>query len=219
MKLLLTRPLRAQLMERIAAHDTLQSRAISIALKRINSGPKQVQGYVDNLLLGQIDSSTGCWHCDFDLAKTFLRYSAIAVSHFNTLRAQKAVGDSSTVDFIFLPTNLDHSLHDETFNMRVPILPDSFHIGSTQTVHTDTAPVMRPEIYSVSGSPDIAGPSPMSEVLDNTAIDIDPFSLTETVTRAAHKVVSGEQEVSSVKAFLGGFVEDLLGPAKSTSLA
>lgn len=45
------------------------------------------------------------------------------VRHFNTSRTLKAVNDTSTIDFAYLPAvedGLDHSM------IRVPILPDNY---------------------------------------------------------------------------------------------
>lgn len=43
---------------------------------------------------------------------------------------------------------------------------------------------MKPQVYTVAGSTSDVAASPLSEVVDNHAVDIDPFSLTETVGRS-----------------------------------
>lgn len=67
--------------------------------------------------------------------------------------------------------------------IRMPIPPDSYahHEAASPT---GTLP-MKAEIYSVGGAlSDASGPSPMAEVVDNHALDINPYNLTETVSRS-----------------------------------
>lgn len=89
---------------------------------------------------------------------------------------------------------------------------------------------MRPQIYTVSDMQgDISPASPLSEVVDNLAVELDPFSLTETVgkARAAEELQrertggvssaaaaggAGPGEQGVVKELWSGFLEDVLGP-------
>lgn len=142
--------------------------------------------------------------------------------HINTSRAQKAPNDSSTVDFVYMPKNLDE---DPSImgSPRVPILPDAY----THYLYGPSTPSpMKPEIYTVSGmNSDVSGPSPLSEVVDNHAVDIDPFHLTETVTRARNRAAAsaatGENNTVSgaVKELWNGFLDDLLGPKQPRGTA
>ena len=135
----------------------------------------------------------------------------------NTSRTRKAVNDSSTVDFVYLPRNLEKDSSDMNLP-RVPILPDAF----THYEYGSNAPApMKPEIYAVSEmSSDVAGPSPMSEVVDNHAVEIDPFELTEAVSRARYRANSpytsasgdGDTVKGTVKELWNGLLDDLLGP-------
>lgn len=47
--------------------------------------------------------------------------SAQPTRHFNTSRTLKAVNDSSTIDFAYLP---ESTVEAEALNVRVPLLPD-----------------------------------------------------------------------------------------------
>ncbi|GFF25209.1 hypothetical protein IFM58399_00947 [Aspergillus lentulus] len=177
----------AELVERLSNHDFLQSRAFSIAMKRINGS-----------------SSTDP-----------------SVRHFNTSRAAKAVGDSSTVDFAYFPSMEEIDAPPSRPDPRFPILSDiyKYYDPSKQSITSD--PPMKPQVYTVSGE-DVAA-SPMSEVVDNHSMDIDPFSLTETVGRSRfgeelQRQQNGSQakEPGIVRELWSGFLEDLLGPKQQT---
>jgi hypothetical protein len=177
----------AELVERLSNHDFLQSRAFSIAMKRING-----------------NAST-----------------EPSVRHFNTSRAAKAVGDSSTVDFAYIPSMEEIDTPPSRSDPRFPILSDiyKYYDPSKQSITSD--PPMKPQVYTVSGE-DVAA-SPMSEVVDNHSMDIDPFSLTETVGRSRfgeelqrHQNGSQAKEPGVVRELWSGFLEDLLGPKQQT---
>ncbi|KAH1652297.1 hypothetical protein KXX59_006401 [Aspergillus fumigatus] len=82
----------AELVERLSNHDFLQSRAFSIAMKRIN---------------GKASTDP-------------------SVRHFNTSRAAKAVGDSSTVDFAYFPSMEEIDVPPSRPDPRFPILSDIY---------------------------------------------------------------------------------------------
>lgn len=71
---------------------------------------------------------------------------------------------------------------------RIPILPDLYKSPepalTTPTAATGNYPPMKPQVYTVAGADSDVAASPLSEVVDNHAVDIDPFSLTETVGRS-----------------------------------
>lgn len=126
---------------------------------------------------------------------------------------------------------------------RVPVLPE---IPSIAAVHYTSKPgagagagteveadaeaePMKPQVYTVSGAGSEVAASPMSEVVDNHAVEIDPFSLTETVGKARFEEESkrgvglssgaastaagaGEEKKGIVREVWSGILDDLLGP-------
>jgi hypothetical protein len=77
---------------------------------------------------------------------------------------------------------------------------------------------MRPEIHTLgmaTGEP--GAPSALSDVIDNAAMGIDPYELTEVVRGAAKRGLSNEQEGGGFgmgegwKAFWKGVWDDMLG--------
>ncbi|KAJ5368292.1 uncharacterized protein N7496_008052 [Penicillium cataractarum] len=171
---------KSELIERLSNHDVLQSRAFSIAMRRINSNA----------------------------------FSDQPTRSFNTSRSQKAVGDSSTVDFIYMPamSTLDAPSTRPAFP-KVPVLPDLY---SHHDAAAPSAPPMKPQIYTVSGG-DISAASAMSEVVDNHAVEIDPFSLTEAVGRSRigeelARSNGATKEPGVVRELWAGFLDDVLGP-------
>lgn len=82
---------------------------------------------------------------------------------------------------------------------------------------------MKPQIYTVAGTGADIAASAMSEVVDNAAVDIDPFSLTEAVGRSRigeelrRRENGGAQakEPGVVKELWSGFLDDVLGPKES----
>ncbi|KAJ5614339.1 hypothetical protein N7528_007993 [Penicillium herquei] len=176
---------KSELIERLSNHDVLQSRAFSIAMRRINSSA----------------------------------FSDSSSRQFNTSRASKAVGDSSTVDFIYMPSLAEIEAGPVRSGLRVPVLPDLSSHGVSQT---PSAPPMKPQIYTVAGSGADVAASAMSEVVDNHSVDIDPFSLTEAVNRSQvgeelQRQANGSTSTESgvVKDLWTGFLDDVLGPKQS----
>ncbi|KAL4889028.1 hypothetical protein BDV59DRAFT_187365 [Aspergillus ambiguus] len=173
----------AELVERLANHDFLQSRAFSIAMRRINGSSL-----------------------------------AHPSREFNTSRAQKAVNDSSTVDFVYMPSMADIDAPARSADPRIPILPDSYTHHQTPAASN---PPMKPQVYTVSGDGADVSASPMTEVVDNHAVDIDPFSLTEAVGKSRYgeqlqKQQNGSQEPGVLRELWSGFLEDLLGPKQQS---
>ncbi|KAE8146705.1 hypothetical protein BDV25DRAFT_162014 [Aspergillus avenaceus] len=174
---------RTELVERLQNHDFLQSRAFSIAMRRING-------------------------------------SAAAESNstrqFNTSRALKAVNDSSTVDFAYMPSMDEVDAPARAADPQIPVLPDSYtHFNPTQAAD----PPMKAQVHTVSGGADVSY-SPMAEVVDNNAVDLDPFSITEAVRKSRsgeelQKQQNGSSEPGVVKELWTGFLDDLLGPKQS----
>ncbi|MCJ1361549.1 hypothetical protein MMC16_000649 [Acarospora aff. strigata] len=140
--------------------------------------------------------------------------------HFNTTRALKSVNDSSTIDFAYMPQfELDLSSNEQ--QIRVPLLPDNYYpTRKSAALQEAIEPVMRPEISVMSGeTAHIAGPSAMSEVVDNHAMDLDPYDLTSKVHTAASKIVGVPVEKLNEPGVLtelwNGLLDDLLGKRAS----
>ncbi|WEW55507.1 hypothetical protein PRK78_000938 [Emydomyces testavorans] len=184
---------KAELVDRLVNHDFLQTRAFSIAMKRID-GP------------------------------AFGRSSEEPARPFNTSRANKAVKDSSPVDFVFMPHNIDAGLATTSGFPRMPVPPDAY--AHYEAANSSGALPMKPEIYSVGGgASDANGPSPMAEVVDNHALEINPYNLTETVSRSKQAATSknsgtsqtGEATVGGmVKGFWNMMLDDMFGPKQNS---
>lgn len=193
-----------ELIDRLAGHDSLQARAFSIAMRRIarEETRKPVSGP----------------------SETPLRHE------FNTSRALKAVGDTSTVDFAYFPKLFAPEFNPEPAAIRVPILPhvdsdsaeavferypelDAAAGGYQDTNAGNDGAVLKPEISAING--DTA--SAMSDVHDGHHIEemsVEALtSLTETVSKSARQFVDKAQtNDSTVRQIWDGFLDDLLGP-------
>ncbi|RAH74328.1 uncharacterized protein BO66DRAFT_388385 [Aspergillus aculeatinus CBS 121060] len=165
----------AELVERLQNHDFLQSRAFSIAMRRISG-----------------NSSSEETHS----------------RQFNTSRSMKAVGDSSTVDFAYMPSLAELDGPAARADPQFPIVPDFY---SHQSAAVADSP-MKPQIYTVSGGAADVSASPMTEVVDNHSVDIDPFSLTEAVGKSRFGAESTQQKEPGVfRELWTGVVDDILG--------
>lgn len=104
--------------------------------------------------------------------------------------------------------------------MRIPLLPNNFSPLRRSPAHQEAVEsVIRPEISTVSADgTHIASPSPMSEVTDNHAIELDPYDLTAKVNAAAKQM--GElpskkmKDVGVFKELWLSMLDDLLGGKK-----
>jgi hypothetical protein len=133
---------------------------------------------------------------------------------FNTSRSSKAIGDTSTVDLVYMPIMSDMENHISR-PTQIPVLPDLYsHHESTSS----SDPPMKPQIYTVSDAAGVVAASAMSEVVDNHSIDIDPFSLTEAVSRSrvgqeVQRQVNGKSsETGVLRELWTGFLDDVMGP-------
>ncbi|KAH0543870.1 hypothetical protein FGG08_001909 [Glutinoglossum americanum] len=140
---------------------------------------------------------------------------------FNTSQALRRIGDDSTIDFAFLPRIYDRGPPRQEW-IKVPFLPDNYEPVRTEA-HVETPElVIRPEISTIAGqSTHLHAPSAMSEVVDNTSIQIDPFKLTEQVSGAAARSASkaareAKQEVGALSALWDGLLDDIFGPPKKS---
>lgn len=75
---------------------------------------------------------------------------AQSVRHFNTSRALKAVKDSSTIDFAYLP---DFEPESSQPLPRVPIVPDAFQARSTGGVMYETPDAVCPSFMPMLHCP------------------------------------------------------------------
>jgi len=180
---------KAELTDRLSAHETVNSRAYSTTRASRPSLPST--------------SSTS---------------ASIPTRHFNTSRTLKAVNDSSTIDFAYLPDFDPDISFAPVPVMRVPLLPSDVYTGSSiptyataEAEHT----VMKPEIVTVSAdSTHIHAPSAMSEVSDNGSVDFQ--GMAEKVAQRLGKTtaeVAGKG--SMARQVWGGMVDDLFGPKGS----
>lgn len=206
-----------ELVDRLAIHDSMQSRAFSVAMKRLGADQAR-KGFGARSPPEKIPSR-----------------------HFNTTRELQSINDSSTIDFAYLPKLFDGSLDPPQTGIRVPILP---HISSTDAQNTlsqnsdipaaaagsyqeiDENNVMKAQIVTVQetmadGGAHIdldlkAHASPMSEVVDNDAVELGIehlTELTETVGKSARKIVDQVEE-STVSKVWKGFLDDVFGEKK-----
>ncbi|KAG0156856.1 hypothetical protein PDIDSM_4038 [Penicillium digitatum] len=167
----------------LSNHDVLQSRAFSIAMRRINGSA----------------------------------FSDSSSRQFNTSRATKALNDTSTVDFVYMPSMADLDAAPLQRGIQVPVLPE---LPSIPWRQTPTAPPMKPQIYTVSGAGADVPASAMSEVVDNHAVDLDPFSPTEAVSRSRvgeeiQRRSNGSSEPGVIRELWAGFLDDVMGPKQS----
>jgi len=175
---------KAELIDRLSAHELVNSHSFSTAMNSESKRPS-----------------------------TSAPTSPLPVRHFNTSRTLKAVNDSSTIDFAYLP---DFNPETEPASvLRVPLLP-STTLSTTSTMNPyseieDT--VMRPEIITVSADgTHISAPSAMSEVSDNTSIDFQGMAEKVSAAAARFKTGSIDETAGMAKQVWNGFLDDLLGP-------
>ncbi|KIW05273.1 uncharacterized protein PV09_03805 [Verruconis gallopava] len=131
---------------------------------------------------------------------------------FNTSRSLKAVNDSSTIDFAYLP-DFDPDAGMPAPTVRVPLLPESLYPQSTKTNYTkeEEEIVMRPEISLASAdSTHVAPPSAFTDVVDNNAIDFE--GVASALKSKAGAVV---EETSEIKRLFNGLLDDIFGAKKT----
>ncbi|KAJ5747791.1 uncharacterized protein N7511_009487 [Penicillium nucicola] len=134
---------------------------------------------------------------------------------FNTSRSSKARNDTSTVDLVYMPTMADLDAAPMHRGIQVPVLPETHSIGAFSS--TPSAPPMKPQIYTVAGTGADVAASAMSEVVDNHAVDLDPFSLTEAVGRSRvgeelSRQQNGSAQPGAMRELWTGFLDDVMGP-------
>ncbi|KAF2872566.1 hypothetical protein BDV95DRAFT_389759 [Massariosphaeria phaeospora] len=129
--------------------------------------------------------------------------------HFNTSRSLKAVRDSSTIDFAYLP-DYDPDAGSAPI-LRVPILPQTRPSEATKAVNAvaNEPEVVYPNILTVAADgTHIHAPSTMADVSDNNAIDFQGMA-----ARVANTISKPVGETASMAGQIwGGLVDDVLGP-------
>ncbi|KAJ5320342.1 hypothetical protein N7508_000625 [Penicillium antarcticum] len=133
---------------------------------------------------------------------------------FNTSRSSKARNDTSTVDLVYMPTMADLDAAPLHRGIQVPVLPETHSITFSST---PSAPPMKPQIYTVAGTGADVAASAMSEVVDNHAVDLDPFSFTEAVGRSRvgeemNRRQNGGAKTGVMRELWAGFLDDVMGP-------
>lgn len=137
--------------------------------------------------------------------------------------------DTSTLDFVYMPSIA--SIEDgPTPAQRIPIL-GGFDGNMSRLSGSDTGsteyPLMKPQIHAIGETGSDLSASPMSEVVDNHALEIDPFKLTETVGRSRsgendmrEKLMAGQTGQKGVIGELfSGMMDDILGGSSKPATA
>ncbi len=144
------------------------------------------------------------------------------VRHFNTSSPVRAAWDASTIDFAFLPREQDIAPSRDAM-IRVPLLPDTLPSprSSIARASEEVEPVVfRAEIATAAHESTFPhAPSAMSDVIDNGAMQLDPFDLVNSVSQAARQLgrkVSAETKETKgvIRQVWNGLVDDIFGSPK-----
>lgn len=138
-----------------------------------------------------------------------------ATRHFNTSRELKAVKDTSTIDFAYLPDLMSPENVDIYAQVRVPIIPTGAE-AAPKVVEQETV-VMKPQINVMSAD---AVYLPMSESSDGHAMNIDFHAMAEKVAANLRRIkVPVEEQAGIAKQIWGDMIDDMLGLKKRGSAA
>lgn len=174
-------------------------------------------------LVERLSNSDVLYTRAFNIAKTRINGSVFGGHAENTSRASKAVKDSATLDFVYMPSIA--SIESEVSAAQaVPILGDNSTYAYDSSFQNFGSAPMKPQIHAIGHNGDVYA-SPMSEVVDNHALDIDPFKLTETVGRSRagenerrEQLLAGQSgEKGVIGELFGGMLDDILGSSKATT--
>ncbi|KAF1987882.1 hypothetical protein K402DRAFT_329344 [Aulographum hederae CBS 113979] len=137
--------------------------------------------------------------------------SGSSVRHFNTSRTLKAVNDTSTIDFAYLP-DFNPTTEMPTAGLRVPLLPENSYTAMGRALSIDEpVEVLRAEIHTVSAdSTHVLAPSAMADVHDNNTIDF--HGVKETIVKTAEQI---EEQAGMVKKVWSGLLDDVFGAKAS----
>jgi hypothetical protein len=146
------------------------------------------------------------------------------IRHFNTSRSLKAVKDSSTIDFAFIP-DFDPDTRSAPVEMRVPVILSTTSARVTETeepvcfsLHLSftlilTSQVMVPTVHTVGAtSTHVHAPSAMFDMTDH----IDFQSMASQVTKLTKPV---EEGVGMARQLWTGLVDDIFGPKQTPAKA
>ena len=136
----------------------------------------------------------------------------IPVRHFNISRSLKKSGDSSTIDFAYLPNPYLIS-PDAPELFRVPILPSTTEPKRVLDIEGEDVVVMKPEISTMSAD---AVFLPMSEFTDGHAMNIDFHAMADRVSASLKRMqVPADEQASMMKQIWGDIVDDVLAATKA----
>ncbi|KAF2420554.1 hypothetical protein EJ08DRAFT_653770 [Tothia fuscella] len=163
---------------------------------------QKVQAAISDAAASQTDSQTH-------------NASTAPARKFNTSRSLKAVRDTSTIDFAYLPELEPDEGVGGAAVLRVPLLPESLYPRSGKSSYSKTEAevevetVMLPEINLMSAdSTHITPPAAFSDVHDNNAVEF--HGVTEGMEKIGEVV---EQEAGGFKRVWDGFLDDIMGAA------
>lgn len=125
------------------------------------------------------------------------------------------------MDFVYLPSVFSFDTEPAGSSLpRVPVLFDT-HADFVNAPASSSSSPMKPQIHAISEIATDMSASPMSEVVDNYALEIDPFRLTETVGRSRdgenlQKLAASQPPKGIFGELWSGIVDDIIGPQQST---
>ncbi|KAF2642244.1 hypothetical protein P280DRAFT_395258 [Massarina eburnea CBS 473.64] len=132
------------------------------------------------------------------------------VRHFNTSRSLKAVGDSSTIDFAFIP-DFDPDTHRAPVGIRVPILPQTTTTYSAIAEEAEE-PMMLPTIHTVADNTQIHAPAAQYEGVEPNYSDFQGMA-----SYAAKKLGREVEEGAGMaRQIWAGLMDDILRPQGPT---
>ncbi|KAF1997537.1 hypothetical protein P154DRAFT_524743 [Amniculicola lignicola CBS 123094] len=173
---------KAELIDRLSAHEVSSTRTFSTA---IDSSKRPVPNTSDT--------------------------TSTPIRHFNTSRSLKSVNDSSTIDFAYLPDYDPDSGETPVLRVPIlPQTQLSEATKSATAADLDEGiDVMLPTIMTVAADgTHIYAPSAMSEVSDNNSIDFQGMAAKVASKLSAPINADG----SMTKQILNSLVDDVFGP-------
>lgn len=131
--------------------------------------------------------------------------------HFNTSRSLKTVGDSSTIDFAYIP-DFDPNLPGEQI-LRVPILPEAEAARKEFTAADGEDAIVIPTIFTAAADgTHIHAPAALVDVTDNGSVDFEGMAARIARTFGGE---AGDGE-GIVRHVWQGLKEDLFSGAKQS---
>ncbi|USP76566.1 hypothetical protein yc1106_03840 [Curvularia clavata] len=138
------------------------------------------------------------------------------IRRFNTSRSHKSVGDSSTLDFAYIP-DFDPETRSAPLGIRVPILPWADVQG--HAAEGEGVVPMMPTIYTVAAeTTHIHSPAVLSDTSDNNQFGYQTASNSSNSNSFSSARQEGEGE-GMVKQIWNDLLEDVLGPRRGSTRA